>query len=169
MKVKLRIASVADIPAIIHMQEQTWEPTYRAILSKEQIEYMFDRMYSASSLTDQMTTQCHTFLLAEEEGILLGFASFNLIDADAQVYKLQKIYVLPGTQGKGIGRLLMDGVENYCRERGGRTLWLNVNRYNTARTFYEKRGFRILREEDIPVGPYWMNDYLMEKELVVSR
>ena len=73
--------------------------------------------------------------------------------------------MLPGTQGKGIGRLLLDEVEANCRERGGRTLWLNVNRYNKAQTFYERQGFRVLREEDIPVGPYWMNDYLMEKEL----
>ncbi|GAA4450542.1 GNAT family N-acetyltransferase [Nibrella saemangeumensis] len=165
MKVNLRIATVDDIPAIIRMQEQTWEPTYREILSREQIDYMFDRMYSDSSLKEQMTQLGHTFVVAEEDSVVLGFASFNRIDATKQVYKLQKIYVLPGTQGSGVGRLLLDEVESQCRERGGQTLWLNVNRYNRAITFYKRQGFSVLREEDIPVGPYWMNDYLMEKAL----
>jgi hypothetical protein len=40
-----------------------------------------------------------------------------------------------------------------------------VNRYNNAKSFYEKMGFAIVREEDIPIGPYWMNDYVMRKAL----
>jgi ribosomal protein S18 acetylase RimI-like enzyme len=38
---------------------------------------------------------------------------------------------------------------------------LNVNRYNPAKDFYEKLGFKIILEEDIPIGQYWMNDYVM--------
>jgi diamine N-acetyltransferase len=38
---------------------------------------------------------------------------------------------------------------------------LNVNRHNPAKSFYEKIGFTVLREEDVPIGPYWMNDYVM--------
>jgi hypothetical protein len=26
-------------------------------------------------------------------------------------------------------------------------------------------GFAIAYEEDIPIGPYWMNDFVMRKEL----
>ena len=47
-------ASVADIPTIIEIQEKTWEPTYRDILSKEQIDFMFEKIYSPESLADQM-------------------------------------------------------------------------------------------------------------------
>ena len=42
---------------------------------------------------------------------------------------------------------------------------LNVNRHNPALAFYERLGFQQHREEDIPIGPYWMNDYVMRKEL----
>jgi ribosomal protein S18 acetylase RimI-like enzyme len=38
---------------------------------------------------------------------------------------------------------------------------LNVNRNNEAKEFYKKLGFKIIREEDIPIGQYWMNDYVM--------
>jgi hypothetical protein len=49
------------------------------------------------------------------------------------------------------------------REQGGRILRLNVNRYNKARQFYERMGFAVVREEDVPIGNnYFMNDYVME-------
>jgi hypothetical protein len=43
---------------------------------------------------------------------------------------------------------------------------LNVNRYNKARFFYEKFGFKIIDEVDISIGNnYFMNDYVMELNL----
>ena len=42
---------------------------------------------------------------------------------------------------------------------------LNVNRHNQAQEFYKKLGFKIIREEDVPVGQYFMNDYVMRLNL----
>jgi hypothetical protein len=42
---------------------------------------------------------------------------------------------------------------------------LNVNFYNKVRFFCKKVGFEIIKEEDIPFGEYWMNDFLMLKIL----
>jgi len=163
---KLRTATPDDIPAIIDLQSKIWEPTYRPILSQEQIAFMFAQMYSLDALTRQMTEQGHEFILAETPARqLLGFASFSIYDAGAHTFKLHKIYVLPETQGTGLGRQLLTAVEDRCRRQGGRELLLNVNRHNKARTFYEKQGFEVRSEEDIPIGPYWMNDYVMGKLL----
>lgn len=162
----IRLATPADIPALIALQTQIWEPSYRAILTQEQIRYMFDLIYSPEALASQMTEQGHTFLLASnEQAELVGFAAFGPTD-DAATFKLHKIYVLPQTQGIGTGRTLLTEVENRIRALGGQTLHLNVNRYNPAKTFYERQGFAVTREEDIPIGPYWMNDFVMEKALV---
>ncbi|CCH53562.1 GCN5-related N-acetyltransferase [Fibrisoma limi BUZ 3] len=168
MPTKLRTATPDDIPAIIELQTKIWEPTYRPILSQEQIAYMFDRMYSPDALNRQMTEQGHEFILAETspDDRLLGFASFSVIEDNRELCKLHKIYVLPETQGTGLGRQLLTAVEDRCREQGGRELLLNVNRHNKARAFYEKQGFQVRYEEDIPIGPYWMNDYVMGKLLV---
>ncbi|RZK89916.1 MAG: GNAT family N-acetyltransferase, partial [Hymenobacter sp.] len=37
----IQLATEQDIPTIITLAEATWEPTYRFIISKEQIEYMY--------------------------------------------------------------------------------------------------------------------------------
>ena len=158
-----KLASTADIPTIIAIQEKTWEPTYGDILTKEQIDFMFEKIYSSESLLRQFTVEQHSFLILLNNGEPEGFAS---VSADGpEKFKLQKIYVLPFTQGTGAGKFLLVETENFVKSAGGKKLLLNVNRYNKAKGFYEKMGFVVTGEEDIPIGPYWMNDYILEKEL----
>jgi diamine N-acetyltransferase len=78
---------------------------------------------------------------------------------------LNKIYLLPNRQGEGLGKLLLGAVENEVRAQGARYLDLNVNRHNKAKDFYERCGYQVYLEEDIPIGPYWMNDFVMRKQL----
>lgn len=159
----IKRASVDDIPTIIAIQEKTWEPTYREILSREQIDYMFEKIYSASALTSQMTNGKQQFLILLNSDVPQGFAAVSEDHPD--FYKLHKIYVLPSSQGTGAGKYLLLETEKFVRSVGGKTIALNVNRYNKARTFYEKMGYVVVREEDIAIGPYWMNDFILEKKL----
>jgi len=158
-------ATTADIPTIIQLAEATWEPTYRFILSKEQIEYMYRVIYTPASLLRQMTDEQHAFLLLLVDEQPAGYASFSQLTADEPLYKLHKIYVLPSHQGQGLGQRLLAAVEQAVRTAGGHALELNVNRYNPALAFYERQGFRHHHEADIPIGPYWMNDFVLRKEL----
>ena len=163
--VTVQPATPADIPLIIELAEATWEPTYRFILSKEQIEYMYRVIYTPASLLRQMTDERHAFLLLLVDDRPAGYASFSLLNAAEALYKLHKIYVLPSHQSQGLGQRLLVAVERAAAAAGGRTLELNVNRYNPALAFYERHGFRHHQETDIPIGPYWMNDYVLRKEL----
>ena len=167
---RIEPAAEQDIPTIIRLAEATWEPTYRFIISEEQLEYMYRVIYSPAALKRQMQEQHHVFLVAWVEGEPAGFASFSPQPAEAGTegasgYKLHKIYVLPTRQGQGLGQYLIEAVENAARAAGGHYLDLNVNRYNPAIAFYERRGFERQREVDVPIGPYFMNDYIMRKEL----
>ena len=161
----IRAATLADIPTIIELAEATWEPTYRFIISKEQIDYMYRVIYTPASLHRQMTDDQHVFLLLHQEEQPVGYASFSRRPVEEPVFKLHKIYLLPSHQGQGLGQQLVAAVENAVRQAGGHTLELNVNRHNPALAFYERLGFQQNREEDIPIGPYWMNDYVLRKEL----
>lgn len=154
-----------DIPAIISVAEATWEPTYRDFIDPQQIAFMYAEIYSSGALCRQMEELGHTFLLLHHEGNPVAFASFSPRSEEPTIYKLHKIYLLPDQQGKGLGKLLMEEVCNRVEKAGGQFLDLNVNRCNPARYFYERNGFSIIREEDIPIGPYWMNDYVMRRIL----
>jgi len=140
-----------------------WPATYSAILTPDQMEYMLGLLYSEATLSDQMNKD-YEFLIVEENSKAIGFASFSLV-APA-VFKLHKIYLLPETQGKGAGRFVIDTLIQTMKDKGGRSMILNVNRHNKARSFYEKIGFEIIKEEDVDIGNgYFMNDYVMEKNL----
>lgn len=153
-------ATTSDISLIRDLQEKIWYPTYLPILSKDQVEYMFELMYSYESLKEQIDNQKHTFILLYQNDTAIGFASYSKI-IDTEIYKIHKIYVLPEAQGTGAGKFLIQTVIQQCEEKKAVEIRLNVNRYNKARFFYEKTGFVVLYEEDIPVGPYLMNDYIM--------
>ena len=102
--------------------------------------------------------------VTKSAGRPVGFASYSTIAPG--VSKLHKIYVHQNTQGQGIGKQLIDHIISDLRSRSIHTLRLNVNRYNKARSFYEKLGFIVVKEEDIDIGSgYFMIDFVMEKKL----
>ena len=161
----IRHATLNDVEAIRQIADKTWWAAYSPILEKEQIRFMLGDIYSVEKITSQIKNNIQTYLLLEEEGIPVAFAGYSPREEDPEIYKLHKLYCLPETQGKGYGKILINEVIRKTLEAGKHTLDLNVNRYNKAKNFYEKMGFVVAYEEDIPIGPYWMNDYVMRKEL----
>ncbi len=161
---KLIEATYRHIPAIRGIVDITWPAAYGAILSGAQIAYMIECFYSEAALKQQMESG-HRFFLVMQDDEPLGFAGFEL-NVEPGTAKLHKLYVLPGAQGTGAGKKLLNQVEVKVREANQHRIILNVNRYNKAVDFYGKAGFEIFKEEDIDIGRgYFMNDYVMEKEL----
>jgi GNAT superfamily N-acetyltransferase len=158
---EIRNATLQDVFIIKEIAEKTWWPTYSSILAKEQLQYMLDLIYSAESLKEVMNNKSQHFIILSEDEIPVAFASYGMRPEDEKIGKLHKLYALPETQGKGYGKLLIEEVKSRLYDQNVRTLDLNVNRFNKAKSFYEKAGFTVLREEDVPIGPYWMNDYVM--------
>jgi GNAT superfamily N-acetyltransferase len=162
----IRQATVNDVDTILQIAEKTWWATYSPILDKEQISFMLSEIYSVEKITSQLKNNTQTYLLLIGDNKPVAFAGFSPREDDPDIYKLHKLYCLPETQGQGYGKILINEVAQKTLEAGKHTLDLNVNRYNKAKNFYEKMGFSIAYEEDIPIGPYWMNDYVMRKELI---
>jgi N-acetylglutamate synthase-like GNAT family acetyltransferase len=161
----IREATTADVDTILQIAGQTWWPTYSAILSKEQITFMLAELYANDKIYKQIYHKQQTFLILSEGDQPVAFAAYSPRDEDADIYKLHKLYCLPVTQGKGYGKILINAVADRTKAAGKHLLELNVNRHNNAKNFYEKMGFEIMYEEDIPIGQYWMNDYVMRKAL----
>ena len=156
--------SATDLPRLRELALATWEPTYKDILSREQLLFMQEEIYTIPALKKQQNEgQEFYFVSANAEAI--GFLSVTLKDPTAGRYKLNKIYLLPEMQGKGFGKKALSAAGELVKSKGGKVLELNVNRHNPARHFYERCGYSIIREVDIPIGPYWMNDFVMEKRL----
>jgi ribosomal protein S18 acetylase RimI-like enzyme len=159
----IRNATAEDISLIRELTFKVWPQTYAAIISKEQIDYMLDMMYSETSLKKQMA-EGSQFVIAYEDNKPVGFASYQEIEP--QLFKLHKIYVLPSQQGKGTGKFIINHIIEKIKSNKAKALQLQVNRYNKAKNFYEKLGFVVLKEINLDIGNgYFMNDYVMHLSL----
>jgi len=160
-------AKPTDFPVIREIAYTTWPGTYGAILSKEQLEYMLEKFYSDATLNDNLIQNNHHFLLAKENENCLGFASYEANYLGEKIVRLHKIYLLPESQGKGAGKLLISEIEKIACQLNQSAISLNVNRYNNAFDFYIKLGFKCIGEEDVELDyGYLMEDFKMLKKLI---
>lgn len=165
--ITLREATLEDIDLIREIAGKTWFVTYRDMLSPQQMDYMFDMMYSIKSIKRQMTELNHFFFIAILKGDPLGYVSVEQ-QGDA-LFHLHKLYIMPEGQGKGIGKILIKKAFDFAKENSkGKecALELNMNRDNKALFFYEKMGMRIIDKGDFHIGNgYYMNDYILRIDL----
>lgn len=63
---------------------------------------------------------------------------------------LEKIYFKKPFTGKGLGTALLTAIVHLGRQHGRRVLWLEAMQKGPAIAFYQRFGFRIVRETRIP-------------------
>jgi len=156
-------ADSIQIPLIRNLASNIWGNTYKSILSKEQLDYMFEMMYSEESLGKQISEKGHCFFIAKADGIPVGFLSIE--SQGERLFIFQKIYALPEMQGKGLGRYMVEQAIHYLRQQQPPpfTIELYVNRENSAVDFYLHLGFKQVATRDHHIGNgYYMNDYIMQ-------
>jgi GNAT superfamily N-acetyltransferase len=166
----IRPATLSDRALIRSISERTWPSTYGHIISQEQIDFMLDWMYSDTSLEKQMNTGC-SFYIANLNGDDVGFCSVSPeaeennsteIVAGAKSHKLNKLYILPIAQGTGAGKALLNKSIEVVKAAGSSSLFLQVNKLNTAYSFYLKHGFIKEAEYKFDIGNgFYMDDYVM--------
>ena len=87
-------------------------------------------------------------LIAERGATPVGFAlyTFNYsVWTAARGIFIEDIWVVPGERRGGVARALMAALAQECRAKGYRRIDLNVLDWNPARGFYEKIGFRWIK------------------------
>lgn len=151
-----------QLPIIIELTKKIWSVAYGTILSKAQLDFMIQKFYNETALQELMQ-KGHVFYLAQDEKEnYVGFVSYE-INSVPDKTKIHKIYVLPETQGTGLGRQFFELVKEQAKENNQNAIFLNVNKYNNALHFYTKLGFSIVNGEVIDIGEgYVMDDYIME-------
>ncbi|MDR2882465.1 MAG: GNAT family N-acetyltransferase [Alistipes sp.] len=162
-----RKATPDDCELINSIAHRIWAPTYQHLMSPGQLAYMFEMMYSPDNLRRAMIEGGQTFMIFSLDGDDVGYVSYETLP-DHDFY-LQKIYLLPGLQGRGSGRRMLESLLDHLRsvDPAARRLGLNVNRRNLkAVWFYLRNGFEIMHRRDHHIGNgYHMNDYVLERDI----
>lgn len=100
----------------------------------------FPYPWSLQSFQEEMTTNpVARYLVAEENGAILGFAGVHIILDEGHI---TNVAVVENRRGEGIGRLLFGGLMQYAANLGVRYMTLEVRVSNQkAIRLYERYGF----------------------------
>jgi ribosomal protein S18 acetylase RimI-like enzyme len=87
-----------------------------------------------------------------------------LADVDGRDWEIRRIYVLNRFQGMGLGRQLMQAVQEAARATGKRRLLLGVySRNEPALAFYDRQGFTQAGTRTFRVGASDYHDYILQR------
>ncbi len=104
------------------------------------------------------TLAAHCTLVAESGGRPVGFADLE----PAEGY-LDRLYVLPAFRGQGVAAALSAALEETARAAGRRRVYTHASL--TARPFFERQGFRVVRRQTVERAGVAMDNFVMEKLL----
>jgi putative acetyltransferase len=96
-------------------------------------------------------------LVATHAGAAIGFAAL------ADNARIDMLYVHPVAAGQGAGAMLCDALERLAAARG--TKELTVDASDSARDFFERRGFVAKTRNTVSVGGEWLANTTMVKPL----
>lgn len=155
-----------DVAAVIALARRIWKAHYPGIISQEQIDYMLAQRYTVARLQQELAMPEIRWELARQAGQLLGFAS-TIHLPEMQELKLDKLYVAPEAQGRGVGRALVASALARAKALSCSALILGVNKNNEqAITAYRHFGFVVRAEAKVDIGAgFVMDDFIMARSL----
>jgi putative acetyltransferase len=100
-------------------------------------------------------------LVATFGGAAIGFAAL------AENKRIDMLYVHPTATGQGAGAMLCDAIEKLATARGAKELTVDAS--DTARGFFEKRGYTANSRNTVTVAGEWLANTTMVKPLVAKE
>lgn len=96
--------------------------------------------------------QAHYSIVAVENGVILGFG-----DIDKTGY-LDHLFVHAEHQGKGIATAICDQLEQAVPRK------ITTHASITAKPFFEKRGYKVIKKQEVERQGIFLTNFVMEKE-----
>jgi putative acetyltransferase len=154
-KLAMRPMLPADVPDLAEIFRTSIEELTSEDYSKTQQEAWAsaadDEEDFGARLAGELT------LVATYDGAPVGFAAL------AGNKNIDMLYVHPAAAGQGAGALLCDALEKLAAARG--TKELSVDASDTARGFFEKRGFKAQQRNTVSLAGEWLANTTMSKPL----
>lgn len=160
MEVVFRQMEKADASGIQAVALQAWRHTYREIFEQEFIENFVRQNYSPEAvvgLLPRIRSGEMFFDVAESNSHIIGFCNIGLTTQGARLFR---IYVLPSSIGKGLGRRFLQSGETFVVGHGLGAYFCFVHKDNEiGKSFYLRNQFRHISERDD--GDEWCMEKLL--------
>lgn len=169
-------AAEADLPELADVAARTFPLACPPSAAPADIAAFIAENLSTARLRDYLADPDRNVLVARDASRMLGYAMLIrgvIDDADVQravpmrpAVELSKMYVLPGSHGRGVAAALMATALDHATSLGAACVWLGVNQENQrAQRFYSKQGFQVGGTKTFRLGGHLENDYVMTRPL----
>lgn len=165
-RIQLQLVESSDASAIETMAREIWPHAYGGIISKAQIDFMLDWMYSCEKIEAEIENQRIRYFWIATDSSNQGFLSVGPGDSKG-VFPLHKLYLKSRSQRQGYGKEALAILVEILRSEKASALELRVNRHNRrAISFYQKQGFSKIRDDVAEIGGgFRMDDFVMQLDL----
>lgn len=152
-----------QIEEVARLAADIWHEYYITLITREQIAYMVDKYQSVPAIEEQIGREGYAYYLMQAGETAVGYMA---VKPDSDTLFLSKFYVAKEHRGQGYASQADAFLDELCEASGVNRIWLTVNRDNRSSiAVYEKKGFRIVREQVADIGNgFVMDDFVMEKE-----
>jgi ribosomal protein S18 acetylase RimI-like enzyme len=165
MGIVIRPWQKGDLASIRRITWLSWISTYSSFIPESNLKSYFDIYYTEASLLNMFDDPFTQGFIGEADDQIVGYARLFFNRDENRLY-VPSMYLLPGFQGQGIGRQLLESVEAYATEKGVDRLWIGVMVKNRqALIFYRKVGFQFVREEPFTMGKTTVSHLIGFKKL----
>ena len=151
MRPVLRPYRSEDCPVLAELFYQTVHGVCHRDYTPEQLDAWADGQVDLAAW--DISFQAHTTLVAEWDGVIAGFADLR------QDGYLDRLYVHRDYQGRGIATALLDALP-------GATL---THASLTARPFLERRGWQVVREQQVERHGVKLTNFVMVRRAADAR
>lgn len=84
------------------------------------------------------------FWVVEQAGNIIGTAAYYPVSRGENAVEIRKMYLLPQARGQGLGRFLLQQLEQAIAQRGYRQIWLETATVlKEAVQLYESSGYQL--------------------------
>jgi len=137
--VEIRELTDADIDPVAALHVRAWQAGYAGIVPAEVLDALDPARFAARRRRQPTPSGAHT-LVAEEDGVVVGFASFGPDRSEERAGELYAIYVDPEHWEAGVGgRLIAAARDALTPHFAQLRLWVLEDNHR-ARRFYERHG-----------------------------
>jgi ribosomal protein S18 acetylase RimI-like enzyme len=141
--------AATDSPAIRDVARRSLQASYS--LSPQAITTAVEKWYDEMDLEERLDEEGHLYLVAEEEGQVVGFSESRLAeDGEATLLWL---HVDPAYRGQGTADALLAETRDHLEAAGANRLSGRVLQDNTdGNAFYEAQGFEQVARDEVEIG-----------------
>lgn len=172
----IRQCTTRDAAMIAELGARLFAQTYAATHPQPELSRYLTRAFAVGDVTSAIADEEVTMFVAEDHHARpIGYAFLRKTGAlpdgvtSYNSYEIVRFYVDADTQGRGVGRALMEMCFDDARQRGADTIWVQAwTQAPWAVGFYERMGFSAVGSASFSIGDQVDDDQIMSRALQIG-